>query len=76
MLQNFGQGRSIEEIKPRTGNILVSSGSRIQIDLSSKLVDLIDFGFGQTGDDLFVWKLQSKVMWTGNPIVASKPKLP
>ena len=76
MLQNFGQGRGIEEIKARTGNILVSSGSRIQIDLGGKLVDIIDFGFGQTGGDLFVWESQSKVMWTGNPIVAPKPGLP
>jgi cyclase len=76
MLQNFGQGRGIEEIKARTGNILVTSGSRIQIDLGGKLVDIIDFGFGQTGGDLFVWESQSKVMWTGNPIVAPKPGLP
>ena len=76
MLQNFGQGRGIEEIKARTGNILVSSGSRIRIDLGGKLVDIIDFGFGQTGGDLFVWEPQSKVMWTGNPIVAPKPGLP
>lgn len=76
MLQNFGHGRGIEEIRARTGNILVNSGSSIRIDLGDKLVDIIDFGFGQTGGDLFVWEPQSKVMWTGNPIVAPKPGLP
>ncbi|CAF1489534.1 unnamed protein product [Adineta steineri] len=76
MVKNFGQGRGIEEIKARTGNILVGSDSRIQIDLGGKLVDIIDFGFGQTGGDLFIWESTSKVLWAGNPIIASKPSLP
>jgi glyoxylase-like metal-dependent hydrolase (beta-lactamase superfamily II) len=76
MIQNFGKGRGIEEIKARTGDILVGSDSRIQIDLGGKLVDIIDFGFGQTGGDLFIWEPQSKVLWAGNPIIASKPTLP
>ncbi|CAF1246767.1 unnamed protein product [Rotaria sordida] len=77
MIQNFGQGRGIEEIEARTGDILIEYGSKIQIDLGNgKLVEIIDFGFGQTGGDLFIWEPQSRVMWTGNPIVALKPALP
>lgn len=76
MIQNFGQGRGIEEIQARTGNILVGTKSRIQIDLGGKVVDIIDFGFAQTGGDLFIWDSQSKLLWTGNPIIAPKPSLP
>ena len=76
MIKNFGQGRGIEEIKARTGNILVGTKSRIQIDLGGKVVDIIDFGFAQTGGDLFIWDSQSKLLWTGNPIIAPKPSLP
>lgn len=76
MIKNFGKGRGIEEIQARTGNILVGTNSRIQIDLGGKLIDIIDFGFGQTGGDLFIWDSQSKVLWAGNPIIACKPSLP
>ena len=76
MIKNFGQGRGIEEIQARTGNILVSTNSRIQINLGGKLIDIIDFGFGQTGGDLFIWDSQSKILWAGNPIIALKPSLP
>jgi len=76
MIQNFGKGRGIEEIKARTGDILVEKGSKIRIDLGGKLVEIIDFGFAQTGGDLFVWEPQSKILWTGNPIVAGKPSVP
>ena len=76
MIQNFGQGRGIEKIQARTGDILVKSGSKIQIDLGGRLVEIIDFGFGQTGGDLFIWEAKSRIMWMGNPIVAPKPALP
>ena len=76
MIQNFGEGRGIEEIKPRTGDVLVPAGGRITLDLGGKLVEVIDFGFAQTGGDLFVWDPGAKVMWTGNAIVAAKPALP
>ncbi|CAF5038990.1 unnamed protein product, partial [Rotaria sp. Silwood1] len=76
MIQNFGAGRGIEEIRPRTGTIIVEKGAQLRIDLGGKLIEIIDFGFGQTGGDLFVWEPQSKVLWTGNAIVASKPCLP
>jgi len=76
MMQNFGKGRGIEEITPDTGDILVEKDGEIKIDLGGKFVDIIDFGFAQTGGDLFIWEAESKVLWTGNAIVALKPALP
>ncbi len=76
MIANLGSQRGIEAIRARTGDILVPSGGRISIDLGDKQVEIIDFGFGQTGGDLFVWEPQSRVMWAGNPIIAAKPALP
>lgn len=76
MIKNFGAGRGIEQISARTGDLLVPPGGRLGIDLGGKRVEIIDFGFAQTGGDLFVWEPQSKTMWTGNPVIASKPALP
>ncbi len=76
MIQNFGKDRGIEEIVPRTGDLLIPAGERMIVDLGGKSVEIIDFGFAQTGGDLFVWEPNSKVMWTGNPIITIKPSLP
>lgn len=76
MIKNFGTGRGIEEIKARKADILVPANGRITLDLGGRQVDIIDFGFGQTGGDLFVWEPQSKTLWAGNPIIAAKPSLP
>ena len=76
MMKNFGTGRGIEEIKPVTADILVPKGGKLTLDLGGKSVEIIDFGFAQTGGDLFVWEPESKVMWTGNPIITIKPSLP
>ena len=76
MIQNFGKGRGIEEIVPTTGHILIPKGGNITLDLGGKSVDIMDFGFAQTGGDLFVWEPVSKVLWTGNPIITVKPSLP
>jgi cyclase len=59
MIQNFGKGRGIEEIVPRTGDILIPEGGKLVIDLGGKSVEVIDFGFAQTGGDLFVWEPDS-----------------
>lgn len=75
MIQNFGTGRGIEEITAKTGDILVPKGGSISIDLGGKVLEVIDFGFAQTGGDLFVWEPESKVLWTGNPVIAQKPSL-
>lgn len=76
MLANFGAGRGIEPIVARTGDVLVPSGGRLLVDLGGRTVEIIDFGFAQTGGDLFVWDAQSRVMWAGNPVIAAKPSLP
>ncbi len=76
MIQNFGTGRGIEEVVPVTGDVLVATGGQIKIDLGGQIVSIRDFGFAQTGGDLFVWHEDAKVLWTGNPIVAQKPALP
>lgn len=76
MIQNFGTGRGIEDIKPIDADILVGTGGEVTVDLGGKFVQIFDFGFAQTGGDLFVWEPQSKTMWTGNPILAIKPSLP
>ncbi len=76
MIKNFGTGRGIEPIKARSGDVLVPSGGRVTLDLGGKRVEIIDFGFAQTGGDLFVWEPDAKVMWSGNAIIASRPALP
>jgi glyoxylase-like metal-dependent hydrolase (beta-lactamase superfamily II) len=76
MIKNFGQGRGIEEISPVAADVLIPKDGKLIIDLGGKSVEIIDFGFAQTGGDLFIWESESKVMWTGNPIITVKPSLP
>ncbi|WP_338848249.1 MBL fold metallo-hydrolase [Massilia sp. W12] len=76
MLQYFGKGRGIEQIKARAADILLPAGGKLELDLGDKKVQVIDFGFAQTGGDLWVWEPGSKVMWAGNPVIAGKPALP
>lgn len=76
MIQNFGAGRGIEEAVPRTGDVLIPTGGQLTIDIGGQSVEIRDYGFAQTGGDLFVWHGGAKVLWTGNPIVAQRPALP
>ncbi|MBL8297483.1 MAG: MBL fold metallo-hydrolase [Rhodanobacteraceae bacterium] len=76
MLKNFGDGRGIEEIHAHPADLIVPAGGKIVVDLGGKQVEIIDFGFAQTGGDLFVWEPASRVMWAGNPVIAKKPALP
>ena len=76
MIHNFGAGRGIEEVVPRTGDILIPEGGSLVLDLGGKTVELRDFGFAQTGGDLFVWVPGAKILWTGNTVIAQKPALP
>jgi len=76
MIKNFGTGRGIESIQARTGSVLIPTGGQLTLDLGGKRVEIIDFGFAQTGGDLFVWESKSKTLWTGNAVVAVKPALP
>lgn len=76
MIQNFGTGRGIEEIEATEADILISEGGSLTIDLGGMTVNIQDFGFAQTGGDLFVSVPDANVLWTGNPIVAQAPALP
>jgi glyoxylase-like metal-dependent hydrolase (beta-lactamase superfamily II) len=76
MIQNFGEGRGIEEIKPVAADVLIPKVGKQSLDLGGKTIEIIDFGFAQTGGDLFIWDSESKVMWAGNPIITVKPSLP
>lgn len=76
MLQNFGSGRGIEPIQARAADIIIPSGGKLILDLGGIKVEIIDFGFAQTGGDLFIWEPKSKVLWSGNPIIALKPAIP
>ncbi|MCU9848212.1 MBL fold metallo-hydrolase [Defluviimonas sp. WL0024] len=76
MIQNFGAGRGIEEVAPVTADLLVGAGGHLAVDLGGIAVEIRDFGFAQTGGDLFVSVPAAKVLWTGNAVVAEKPALP
>lgn len=76
MIQNFGEGRGIEEIEATQADILISKGGRLTIDLGGRKVEIQDFGFAQTGGDLFVSVPEANVLWTGNAVVAQAPALP
>ena len=39
-------------------------------------MQVLHLGFAQTVGDLFVWLPDEKVLYTGNPIIASAPALP
>lgn len=76
MIGAFGKGRGIEEIKPRTGDVLIPKGGMMQLDLGGRIVEIRDFGFAQTGGDLWVWVPDAKVLFAGNPVVTEKPGIP
>lgn len=76
MLGAFGKGRGIEEIRPRAADLLVSAGGVLRLDLGGRVVEIRDFGFAQTGGDLWVWVPDAKVLFAGNPVIAEKPALP
>ena len=76
MIENFGQGRGIEEIVVTPADILVADKGEISVDLGEMSVNIRDYGFAQTGGDLFVSVPDANVLWTGNPVIARKPALP
>ncbi len=76
MIQNFGKGRGIEEIKVTKADILVAKNGKISINLGGMVVEIRDYGFAQTGGDLFVTVPSANVLWTGNPVLAKAPALP
>jgi len=76
MIQNFGEGRGIEEIVVTPADILVGDAGSLSIDLGGITVDIRDYGFAQTGGDLFVSVPSANILWTGNPVIAQAPAVP
>jgi glyoxylase-like metal-dependent hydrolase (beta-lactamase superfamily II) len=76
MIQNFGAGRGIEEVEATPADILVPDGASIDVNLGDRTVTIRDFGFAQTGGDLFVSVPDANVLWTGNAVIAKKPAIP
>ncbi|MGB3316072.1 MAG: MBL fold metallo-hydrolase [Albidovulum sp.] len=76
MIQNFGEGRGIEQVVHTDADILVAEGGALTVNLGGISVEIKDYGFAQTGGDLFVSVPSAHVLWTGNAIVAEKPALP
>ena len=76
MIQNFGEGRGIEEIVVTPADILVGDAGSLSVDLGGITVDIRDYGFAQTGGDLFVSVPSANILWTGNPVIAKAPAVP
>jgi glyoxylase-like metal-dependent hydrolase (beta-lactamase superfamily II) len=76
MSQYFGTNQGLNELKPQRAELLLSDGGKLTIDVGGKRVDVLHLGFAQTTGDLFVWLPDQKVLYTGNPIIASPPALP
>ncbi|MGR3625137.1 MAG: MBL fold metallo-hydrolase, partial [Limimaricola sp.] len=62
MIQNFGEGRGIEEVTPTDADILVAAQGGLSIDLGGQIVEIRDHGFAQTGGDLFVSVPEANVL--------------
>jgi glyoxylase-like metal-dependent hydrolase (beta-lactamase superfamily II) len=76
MKTHFGTNQGLDELKPQRAHILVHDGATLEVDLGGKRVQIMHLGFAQTPGDLFVWLPNEKVLYTGNPIIASPPALP
>lgn len=76
MILNFCEGSRIEEVVSTDENVLVGEGGNLSVELSSVSVDIADYGFAQTGGDLFVLVSSTNILWTGNAIVAQAPAVP
>ena len=76
MSQYFGTNQGLSELRAHRADMLVPDGGSVEIDLGGKRVRVLHLGFAQTVGDLFVWLPAEKVLFTGNPIIASPPALP
>jgi glyoxylase-like metal-dependent hydrolase (beta-lactamase superfamily II) len=76
MIQNFGARRGMEEVIPRSPDIIVGGTDDLVIDLGGKTVEIKYFGFAQTDGDIFVWLPTEQVFFTGNPVIAEPPSIP
>jgi len=76
MSQYFGTNQGLNELKPQRAELLLSDGGKLTVDVGGKRADVLHLGFAQTTGDLFIWLPEEKVLFTGNPIIASPPALP
>ena len=76
MTQTFGEGRGIDDIEPTDADLLIGDGDSLTVDLGDMTVDIHDYGFAQTGGDLFVSVPVANVLWTGNPVISTAPAIP
>ena len=76
MKQNFGSDQGLDEVRAVAADLLVDDQAPFSVDLGGVTVDARYHGFGQTGGDLFVHVPSAKVLFTGNPLVATKPAVP
>lgn len=74
MIGLMGQGKGIERVQSRPGDIAVPD--RLSVDLGGRVVEVRHFGFAQTPGDLVVWAPDANVLWVGNMIQAPSPALP
>ena len=76
MMQNFSQGRDIREDCPTDADILIGDGGSLTENLGDISVDIRDYGYAQTGGDLFVSVPSANTLWTGNLVIAKEPAVP
>ena len=76
MMQNFGKGRGIEDIRPVKADTLVKTGGILTIDLGGKSSCDYRSRLCANCGDLFVSVPSANVLWTGNPVLADAPALP
>ena len=74
MIDYLGKHVGLEDVKPRSGDIMVDQDTTI--DLGGRTVELKVLGFGQTKGDLFVWLPKEKIFFSSNAIQAEKPAFP
>jgi glyoxylase-like metal-dependent hydrolase (beta-lactamase superfamily II) len=76
MEQNFGTNQGLDELRPVPATILLEDDADMTLDLGGAEIRIRRLGFAQTAGDLFVTTAQGKVVFTGNPVIASAPALP
>jgi len=73
--QGFGTDQGFDEVTPRLADIVVDADGW-SVDLGRYTFEARDYGFAQTGGDLYFYVPEAKVMWTGNSLTAEEPAVP
>ena len=76
MKSNFGTDQGLDDIRPVVADTLVPAGQTWSVDLGGVRVEARDYGFAQTGGDLFVSVPGARVLFTGNPLISERPAVP